>query len=201
MKKYYYEASIFGQFFINEFILQDEMPNEIIAYSPISSEKNFEKIISPWSIEEFYHSYTDSKRREIHLGFPKKYIFPKYFFAREIKKRTDALVRIQSYTSSFNQETVDTRLLNHIYLSLISIARTNDILTTRKKKNKIHSKDLLHLAYALIFECHSFLTCDQGFKILKKIDSIRRIMNQKKLKKIIIFADDLSKIIYNIDII
>lgn len=79
------------------------------------------------------------------------------------------------------------------------MARDKNILSLMKNDNKIHSKDLLHLAYALYSHCHTFVTCDNGFKLLKKVRPIEHIIQYYKLKKVIIISDDLSSILDTID--
>jgi hypothetical protein len=84
-------------------------------------------------------------------------------------------------------------------MSLIFAARENNILHLKKDDKKIHSKDLLHIAYALSTKCQTFITCDQGFRLLKDVDIIKSLLSQYKLHELVILNQRLSKIEYKID--
>jgi len=199
--KFYYDTNSFWRFFINEYVEKIKIPKEIKLYSPLNNQIQITRIISPWTIEEFFHSFITSKSKEIReeIKFPTKLKIPRNFFEKEIKKRTEVFTNIKSFLYLFSQENIDTRLVNELFLSLIFAAHENDILNLKKNDNKIHSKDLLHLAYALSVNCHTLITCDEGFNLLKDVDIIKRLLSQYKLNELIILNQQLTKIEYKID--
>lgn len=158
---------------------------------------NIRRILSPWTIEEFFHAYITKQSREIEI--PEDMEFPDEFFKKEIMERTEVLTKVRSFLSLFSQDKFETRDVNNLFLSLIMNARTNNILSFKKNDKKINSKDLLHLAYALYFHSHTFITCDQGLKLLMDVEVIRRMLSQYKLKRIIIFKEDMTEIIKKLD--
>jgi len=191
---YYYDTGAFWRFFTIEYIEKIKLKYELELYSPLNTNINISRMISPWTVEEFFHAYITQQGKEIKI--PKKLRYPDKFFEKEIKKRTEILTKIRSFVYLFSQEKIQTREVNQIYLSLIFSARENNILSIKKNDGKINSKDLLHLAYALYFHTNIFITCDKGFELLKQIEIIKRILIQYKLKEIIILDEKLNSI-YN----
>ncbi len=94
----------------------------------------------------------------------------------------------------FKQESIDTRALNNLFLTLFEIAKDNDILALKKKDKRLNSKDLLHFAYALLSTCSIFVTCDNDFKLVQNVDKIKKIIRYYKMKKVIILNDSISKV-------
>jgi len=189
---YYYDTGAFWRFFTIEYIEKIKLKDELKLYSPLNTDVNISRMISPWAVEEFFHAYITMQGKNIKL--PKGIEYPEKFFEKEIKKRTEVLSKIKSFLFLFSQDDVETRVINQLFLSLIFSAKENDILSLSKNDSKIHSKDLLHLAYALYFRTNTFITCDKGFTLLLNVDIIKRLLSQYKLKEIIIFDENLTKI-------
>lgn len=200
-RKFYYDTNSFWRFFINEYVEKSKIHNDIKLYSPLNNQIQVTRIISPWTIEEFFHSFITTKSQEItdEIRFPKKFKFPTNFFEKEIKKRTEVLTNVKSFLYLFSQENIDSRRINELFLSLIFAARESDILHLKKKDKKIHSKDLLHVAYALSANCQTLITCDEGFRLLKDVDIIKRLLSEYKLHEVVILNQPLTKIECKID--
>lgn len=191
-KIYYYDTGAFWRYFIKGYIEKNKLPKEIKRYSPLNTDVHILRMISPWTVEEFFHAYTTQQRKEIRI--PLKLKYPNKFFEKEIKNRTEVLTKIKTFLYLFSQEEILTREINEIFLSLIFSSRENNILSTKKKDKKINSKDLLHLSYALYFHTSTFITCDKGFELLKNIEQIKRMLIQYKLKEIIILDEKFKNI-------
>jgi len=191
-KIHYYDTGSFWRYFIKEYIERNILPEEIKRYSPLNPDLNISRMISPWTVEEFFHAYITQKGTEIKV--PSKYKYPERFFNKEIKKRTEVLTKIKSFVYLFSQEEIKTREINQIFLSLIFSSKENNILSIKKNDKKINSKDLLHMSYALYYHTDTFITCDNGFELLKKVDPIKRILTQYKLKSILIIDEKFEKI-------
>jgi len=191
-KIHYYDTGSFWRYFIIEYIENKELPEEIKKYSPLNSDIKISRMISPWTVEEFFHAYITEQRQKIKL--PENLTYPNKFFEKEIKKRTEILTKIKTFVYFFSQEEIKTREINEIFLSLIFSSRENNILSIKKKDKKINSKDLLHMSYALYFHSDTFITCDNGFELLKNVDTIKRILIQYKLKEIVILDEKFKKI-------
>jgi hypothetical protein len=161
-------------------------------YSPLNPNIKISMMISPWTVEEFFHAYITQQSKEIKI--PKELIYPDKFFEKEIKKRTEILTKIKSYVYLFSQEKILTRKVNQIFLSLIFSSRESNILSIKKNDKKINSKDLLHMSYPLYFHTDTFITCDNGFELLKQVNPIKRMLMQYNLKEIIILDEKLKKI-------
>jgi len=199
-KIFYYDTGAFWRFFLFGFIQKIEFSTDIQRYSPLDTNINIRRILSPWTVEEFFHAYITKQSREIkNIEIPEDIEFPEKFFEREIKERTEVLTKVRSFLSLFFQGELETSIVNNLFLSLIMTARENSILSFKTNDKKIDSKDLLHLAYALYFNSHSFITCDQGFKLIMDVEITRRMLSRYKLKKIIILKEDLTEIIENLD--
>jgi len=191
-KIHYYDTGSFWRYFILEYIEKNELPEETKRYSPLNPNIKISMMISPWTVEEFFHAYITQQSKDIKI--PKKLAYPDKFFEKEIKKRTEILTKIKSFVYIFSQEEILTREVNQIFLSLIFSSRENNILSIKKNDKKINSKDLLHMSYALYFHTDTFITCDNGFELLKQIDPIKRMLMQYNLKEIIILDERLKKI-------
>ncbi len=195
-KIHYYDTGSFWRYFIIEYVEKKELSEEIKKLSPLNPDVKITRMISPWTIEEFFHAYITEQRKKIKL--PKELRHPAKFFEKEIKKRTEVLSKIKTFVYFFSQEEIKTREINEIFLSLILSSRENNILSTKKNDKKINSKDLLHLSYALYFNSNTFITCDNGFELLKDVNTIKRILIQYKLKEIVILDEIFEKIIKKI---
>ena len=191
MKKIYYDTGPFWRFFINIYVEKANLPEELKIYSPMEWKSNIKRITSPWTLDEFFHNFIKSKRKEIKI--------PDSFFEKEIKKHTEILTHTKAFLALFSQESIDTRSLNELFITLFLAARECKILSLKQRDKKINSKDLLHLSYALCSDCHTFITCDNGFVLLKGKENIKKIISSYKLKKIIIIDTKLKKIIKKID--
>ena len=82
--KFYYDTNSFWRFFINEYVEKIKIPKEIKLYSPLNNQIQITRIISPWTIEEFFHSFITSKSKEIReeIKFPTKLKIPRNFFEK-----------------------------------------------------------------------------------------------------------------------
>jgi predicted nucleic acid-binding protein len=199
-KIFYYDTGAFWRFFLFEFIQKTEFSTDVQRYSTLDTNINIRRILSPWTIEEFFHAYIIKQSRKIKkIEIPEDIEFPEKFFEKEIMERTEVLTKVKSFLFLFSQGKLDTSIVNNLFLSLIMAARENSILSVKTNDNKIDSKDLLHLAYALYFNSHSFITCDRGFKLIMDVEVIRRMLPQYKLKKIVILKEDLTEIIEKLD--
>jgi len=192
MKKIYYDTAAFWQFFINCYINNQSIDKDIEQYYPLSLNRNIIRCTSPWTLDEFFHNYIKIKKAEIKIKFP-------FFDHEEILKRTEALTKTKEFLSLFKQEIVNTREINDIFISLFLHARDSNILSLKKHDKKIHSKDLLHLSYALVSECDTLITCDNGFALLTEKREIKDIINTFKIRTIVILDVKLEKVVQKLD--
>lgn len=125
-KIHYYDTGSFWRYFIKEYIERNKLSEEIKRYSPLNPDVNITRMISPWTVEEFFHAYITKQRTE--EKFPNKFKYPERFFEKEIKKRTEILTKIKSFVYLFSQEEIKTREINQIFLSLIFSSRENNLL-------------------------------------------------------------------------
>lgn len=162
--------------------------------NPLNIDQNIVRTTAPWTLDEFFHNYIKSKKREIRNNN----LFP-FFDHSDILKKTESVTRTKEFLALFKQESIDTRELNDVFFDLFLHARNNDILSLKPRDKKIHSKDLLHLSYALNTRCNMIITCDGGFSLLKEIREIKDMISFFKLKRILILDGHIKKINEKID--
>lgn len=184
MNKIYYDTNVFWRFF-QIFIEDIPLPGKVGKFSPLEQNNNYIKITAPWTLDEFFHSYIVEKRNEI--KFP-------IFKNIQIKNRIENLSRINEYMALFHQEIIDTRDVNILFITLFLLARDKNILNLKQNDEKLDSKDLLHLSYALVSKCNIFITSDKKFELLNKIVETKKILLSLNLSRIIIVKDNLSDI-------
>ncbi len=185
MNRIYYDTPIFWRFFEKVFIKKIEIPDDIEYLSPTKIDEKITRITAPWTLDEFFHNYIKEKRREIKSRFQKK---------DKLINEIEDLAKTKGFMAFFKQESIDTRALNNLFLTLFEIAKDNDILALKKKDKRLNSKDLLHFAYALLSTCSIFVTCDNDFKLVQNVDKIKKIIRYYKMKKVIILNDSISKV-------
>ena len=181
--KIYYDTNSFWNYFLNHCNENDELNRDLKEFSPLN--EKYEKITAPWTLDEFCHN------------FPRK-LEGKRILKEEIKKKTEILTKLPIFLSFFTQETMDTRKINNLFLQLYLLARELDIISLTNEEKKIHSKDLLHLAYALISESDILITTDSKFECLENYERIKEIIKSYKLRRIIIADSKFEKIKKNI---
>ena len=190
MKKFYYDTSSFWEFFERQYLniqkrIEYNIPDVISIYSPLNLEKNIVRITAPWTLDELFHRYIQKKEKEIKTTT---------FNSCDILKKIQDLALMKGFLAFFTQESINSRDINELFLTLFELAKNNDILYLKKGDNKLNSKDLLHLAYALISRCNIFLTSDNDYLLVSNVERIVKILQYYKMEKIVILANDLKSI-------
>ena len=185
MKLVYYDTNVFWRFF--EYYTYDiPVQGNCSKYSPKKQNFDIRMVTSPWTLQEFFFKYIQEKRNEVKIPI---------FKTAQIRKNIEKLSEVQGYLSLFKQDTIDTRSVNYLFITLFLLAREKNILALKQNDRKrIDPMDLLHFSYALKTDCDVFLTMDSDFELLKKKKDIRDVIEPHKLKRIIVVSDDLMDI-------
>jgi hypothetical protein len=136
----YYDTCAFIYFFEN----RDK--TLLHEYSPITRhEKGGRNIISPFVLEEYFHTYFTQKAAT----------------NEDRLERINKLVEIRQYKDFyFDVASSDINLnsLTGLYSSLFLAGTDLGIMTENKGDGNIHSNDLLHLSYCILAKADVFLT-------------------------------------------